>query len=92
MTTKIYFKLTWVFKDGRNNVNSNFSVDIYEDVFDSIENTDTEDCIHISQQFSSALYDAFPQFNNKDYKMTAVGKYPVYLFIFIGELISKLFI
>jgi len=30
MTTKIYFKVIWIFKDGRNSVSSDFSVDIYE--------------------------------------------------------------
>jgi len=81
MTTKIYFKAVWIFKDGRNSVSSNFSVDIYEDVFDSIRNTDMEESEHILDRFSSSFRKAFPQFNNKDFKMTAVGKYFVqYLF------------
>lgn len=72
MTTKIYFKAIWIFKNGRNSVSSDFSVDIYDDVFDSIEHTDIEDSRHIHQQFSSAFRKAFPQYNNKDYKMIAL--------------------
>ena len=81
MTTKIYFKAIWIFKDGRNSVISDFNVEIYKDVFDSIRNTDMEESKHIYKRFSSSFRKAFPQFNNKDFKMTGVGKYFVkYLF------------
>lgn len=75
MTTKIYFKVIWIFKDGRNSVSSDFSVDIYEDIFESIQHTDMEDHTHVYKQFTSSFRNVFPQFNNKDYKMTALRKY-----------------
>ena len=74
MTTKIYFNATWVFKDGRNSVSIDFCVDIYQDVFESIPNTDLQEHQHISKQFSLVFLRAFPQFNNTEYKMTALGK------------------
>jgi len=74
MTTKIYFNATWVFKDGRNSFSSDFCVDIYQDVIESIPNTDLQEHQHISKQFSLYFFRAFPQFNNTEYKMTALGK------------------
>lgn len=73
MTTKVYFKVTWDFIDGRNSVSSDLIVDINQDVFDSIPDTDFEEKHHISAQFCSAFYQAFPQFNKTDYEMTALG-------------------
>lgn len=75
MTTKIFFKVTWIFKDGRNSVASDFSVNLYQDVFDSIPYEDAQEREHIFKQFSRAFFEAFPQFNIKNYKMTALGKY-----------------
>lgn len=74
MTTKIYFNATWIFKDDRNSVNSDFSVEMHQDVFDSIPNTDLQEKQHILTQFRSAFLTAFPKFNNVEYKMTALGK------------------
>ncbi len=74
MTTKIYFKVTWIFKDGRSSVASDFDVDIYKDVFESIPNTDFEEGEHIFKTFYSALCEAFPDFDSEEYKMTSLGK------------------
>ena len=74
MTTTIYFNVTWVFKDDRNSVSSNFSVEMHQDVFDSIPNTDSQEQQHILTQFRLGFLRAFPQFNNTEYKMTALGK------------------
>jgi len=74
MTTKIYFNVTWIFKDDRNSVYSNLCVEMHQDVFESIPNTDSQEQQHIYTQFRSAFFEAFPKFNNTEYKMTATGK------------------
>ena len=77
MTTKIYFKVTWIFKDGRNNIVSDFNVDIDQDVWESLPHVDMQDGEHITHQFGSALRNAFPQFDKQEFKVTALGKYSV---------------
>ena len=79
MTIKIYFKVISNSKDGCDNAivdcSRDFSVDIYEDVFNSIPNTDYEESRHIFERFHAAFFKSFPDFNIEEYNMIALGKF-----------------
>ncbi len=53
--TKIYFEVSWIFKDGQ------FNVDIYQDTFDYLQQMDGEDKLDLYSAFINAFEKECPK-------------------------------
>ena len=75
-TTKIYFKINWIFNDGRSSPTNDriFGVDISNNILKSLPNLmEDDDRIHLSTPIFEAFKREFPEFNEEEYKLEALG-------------------
>ena len=71
---KIYFEVTWIFKDSRVDRPPHiFHVEFYRDALDCLPDMENDDQLDLHIAFYSALEKECPEFNDKEFKITSLG-------------------
>lgn len=74
---KIFFEVSWIFKDGRSSTDGfpsrQFGVDIFQDTLDYLPQIDDGDRIHLYSTFLNAFKEECPEFNEEEYRLVYKG-------------------
>lgn len=75
--TKIYFEVSWIFKDGRSSTDGRpsrqFNLDIYQDTLDYLQEIDRADMLDLYSMFLIAFEKECPEFNEEEYRLIYKG-------------------
>ena len=77
--TKIYFEVSWIFKDGRSRADGRppcqFNVDVFQDTLDYIPKVDEDEKLHLYSTFIDAFEKECPEFNEEEYRLLFKSKH-----------------
>ena len=80
---KIFFEVSWIFKDGRSSTDGlpsrRFSVDIFQDTLNYLKEIDNVDMLHLYSAFLNAFKTECPEFNEEEYRLIYNHKGKLYV-------------